>query len=102
MTADQIRQLVHQFIPETSILILGIELNQYNEQLDKLQIVFQPDLDDIPMTHIGDIIDALQSLTIADEYGDLTELKFEYSSYYELPQTNQLTMSWTFLPGIDS
>lgn len=100
MKTYQIIQLVHNRIPESQILETRITINEHNHQLDKLQIIFHPETHP-DLNLIGTIIQDIENLTIEDEYGDMTELQFLYSTYHELPDEN-LTVSWTFLPSIDS
>jgi hypothetical protein len=47
-------------------------------------------------------MDKLDDLTIMDEYGDLTEFKIEFTSYHELPGSDDIYMKILIWINIDS
>ena len=100
MQNEQIKSIINKYYPDDNIHNLLIAINKYNHQVDQIKIIFkedsQPDL-----KHIGNLIDDLGNLTMDDGYGDMTELKFYYSTFEEIPN-DSLTTSFTFDINIDS
>lgn len=100
MNTKQINTIISKHFPKKEIYSTEIIINKYNKQIEKLKIIFANDFFP-PHTLIGHIAQDIDNLTTEDEYGDLTEFTFKYSTFEE-PIENDLLNSWEFNFNIDS
>lgn len=100
MTKEQIQNLVDETI-STPILITDAEINEYNNQIDKLTIILKPDAGRFIFKEVGELIDKIDNLTIEDGYGDLTEFEFEWTSYH-IQEPDEMTERLIITFNIDS
>lgn len=99
MTTQQIISITSKHFP-IGIFETNIYINQYNKQIDSLEIIFEPDFTpDLKL--IGNISDDIDDLVLSDDYGDLVQFNFKFNSYHQLPNEDQ-TVAWTFNFAIDS
>lgn len=101
MNTQQIQTILNNHIDSNIILSTDIEINEHNDQIQNIKIIFKPDSPWTPLDKVGNIIDEIDNLTTADEYGDMVELSFKYSTFHDLPN-DDLTVSWEFNISIDS
>lgn len=100
MQTPDIVAIVHKHYPAELIMALTIDISPINKQIDGLKIIFMEEINP-DWRELGKLIDALETNIIDDEYGDMTEMDFKYSTYEPIPNDG-LTCSFTFTFNIDS
>lgn len=99
MQHEQITKIINNLYPADQIHTVDLTIG-INAQIDYLKIIFFPNITP-DLTKIGNLINDLDNLTLDDQYGDMTELDFKYSTYEEI-ENEELTVSFTFTINIDS
>ena len=101
MKSPQIKSIINSHYPDEVIELLEIQIHPENNQVDTITIYFtpynQPDL-----TKIGFLINDMDNLTNSDDYGDMTEMDFKFSTFGELPDSDEQYITFIFTFNIDS
>lgn len=100
MQKDQIEGIIRAHLYKIEIESIEIKLGpNYNPQVDKIVILFNMDkVPSLPWKMLGELIDALETYTQEDNYGDITELKFKWLQFYKGKDNH----AWIFDINIDS
>lgn len=99
MEQTKILSIIHKQIPESEIHSVSININQYNKQVDDIEIIMKPNVH-TNLQSIGEIMDDIDSYTTDDGYGDLTECSMQFTTYHDLG--DDLTDKITLTFNIDS
>ena len=101
METSDITAIIHKLIPAEHIHSLVIKLNQFNKQVEHISIILHENQPSY-WAQLGEIMEKLDILTIADEYGDITHLELTIDRSYDIPGTDLMGEAYFLSINMDS